>query len=152
MSNEHNNLFTNSHNEIITVLRNEVSEIKTELIKEIEQIKKSTGVDGARYGNAKDAARLFGVSANTIRNWGRKKDIQKCIVGSVSLYGYIDEITKSMEDIQRFMDTTSLTRGVHYFVEGGAIYFSYKLLHDPKNEVITNPGIKNNKVTNISIS
>ena len=101
MSNKTNNPFTILRDEITTAVRSDLLDIKSELKKEIEQLKKSAGADGAIYGNAKDAANRFGVSGNTIRNWGRDGNIKKCMVGGVSLY--------SFEEIEGFIRSRGKT-------------------------------------------
>lgn len=88
MSDENSNPFTVLRDEITTTFREDLLDIKAELTKEIEQLKSAAGADGALYGNAKEAAKRFGVSANTVRSWGRTGKIQKCVVGGVSLYGF----------------------------------------------------------------
>ena len=97
MSTNSNNPFTVLRDEITTSLQSNLLSIKTELKKEIEQLKKSSIGNDAIYGNAGDAAKRFGVSVNTIRNWGRAGDIKKCMVGGVSLYSFeeIEEFIKS---------------------------------------------------------
>ena len=100
MSKETNNPFTILRDEITTAVRSDLLDIKSELKKEMEQIKKSAGADGAIYGNAGDAAKRFGVSANTVRNWGRSGHIKKSMVGGVSLY--------SFEEIEHFIRSKSM--------------------------------------------
>jgi len=97
MSKNSNNPFTVLRDEITTSLQSNLLSIKTELKKEIEQLKKSSIGNDAIYGNAGDAAKRFGVSANTIRNWGRAGNVKKCMVGGVSLYSFeeIEEFIKS---------------------------------------------------------
>lgn len=95
MKTNQNNPFTILRDEITTLLRSDLLNVKTDLEKAIEQLKKVGNTNDAIYGNAGDAAKRFGVSANTIRNWGRAGDIKKCMVGGVSLY--------SFEEIEKFI-------------------------------------------------
>ncbi len=95
MKTNQNNPFTTLRDEITTLIRSDLLDIKIDLEKAIKEFKKVGNTNEAIYGNAGDAAKRFGVSANTIRNWGRAGDIKKCMVGGVSLY--------SFEEIEKFI-------------------------------------------------
>lgn len=95
MNTNKNNPFITLRDEITNSLRSDLLAIRTDLEKAIEQLTKSKNIEDAIFGNAGDAAKRFGVSANTIRNWGRAGNIKKCMVGGVSLY--------SFEEIEKFI-------------------------------------------------